>query len=86
MNENRPQETESLIEKLAELTAEKIQEGGEQVEVTHRVVTKNNAVDRHSLSITRTDSNVAPQIYVDDIIFCATNEMLCEDFSKLMQT
>ena len=26
------------------------------------------------------------QIYVDDIIFGATNEMLCEDFSKLMQT
>ena len=23
---------------------------------------------------------------MDDIIFCATNEMLCEDFSKLMQT
>ena len=68
MNENRPQETESLINKLAELTAEKMQERGEQVEVTHRVVTKNNAVDRHSLSITRTDSNVAPQIYVDDII------------------
>ena len=26
------------------------------------------------------------QVYVDDIIFGATNEMLCEDFSKLMQT
>ena len=25
------------------------------------------------------------QVYVDDIIFGATNEMLCEDFSKLMQ-
>nr|KYP32201.1 hypothetical protein KK1_047165 [Cajanus cajan] len=25
------------------------------------------------------------QIYVDDIIFSATNESLCEDFSKLMQ-
>jgi len=24
------------------------------------------------------------QVYVDDIIFYATNEMLCEDFSKLM--
>ena len=68
MYENKPQETESLINRLAELTAKKIQEGGEQVDVTHRVVTKNNTVDRHSLSITRTDSNVAPQIYVDDII------------------
>ena len=26
------------------------------------------------------------QLYVDDIIFSTTNEMLCEDFSKLMQT
>jgi len=26
------------------------------------------------------------QLYVDDIIFGATNETLCEDFSKLMQT
>ena len=26
------------------------------------------------------------QIYVDDIIFGATNENLCEDFSKLIQT
>jgi len=26
------------------------------------------------------------QVYVDDIIFSATNEMLCEYFSKLMQT
>jgi len=26
------------------------------------------------------------QVYVDDIIFGASNEMLCEDFSKLMQT
>ena len=26
------------------------------------------------------------QVYVDDIIFSATNEMLCEDFSKLKQT
>ena len=26
------------------------------------------------------------QVYADDIIFCATNEMLCEYFSKLMQT
>jgi len=25
-------------------------------------------------------------MYVDDIIFSATNEMLYEDFSKLMQT
>ena len=25
------------------------------------------------------------QIYVDDIIFGATNEILCKDFSKLMQ-
>ena len=25
------------------------------------------------------------QVYVDDIIFCATNESLCMDFSKLMQ-
>ena len=25
-------------------------------------------------------------MYVDDIIFGATNEMLCEDFAKLMQT
>ena len=25
------------------------------------------------------------QVYMDDIIFGATNEMLCEDFSKLMQ-
>ena len=26
------------------------------------------------------------QLYVDDIIFSTTNEMLCDDFSKLMQT
>ena len=26
------------------------------------------------------------QVYVDDVIFGATNEMLCEYFSKLMQT
>ena len=26
------------------------------------------------------------QVYVDDIIFGSTNEILCEDFSKLMQT
>jgi len=26
------------------------------------------------------------QVYVGDIIFGATNEMLCENFSKLMQT
>ena len=26
------------------------------------------------------------QVYVDTIIFNATNEILCEDFSKLMQT
>jgi len=25
------------------------------------------------------------QVYVNDIIFCATNEMLCKDFSKLIQ-
>jgi hypothetical protein len=25
------------------------------------------------------------QIYVDDIIFCSTNENLCKDFSKTMQ-
>ena len=25
------------------------------------------------------------QIYVDDIIFGATNEQLCQEFSKLMQ-
>ena len=24
------------------------------------------------------------QVYVDDIIFDATNDMLCEDFSKLI--
>ena len=26
------------------------------------------------------------QIYVDDIIFGSTNELLCEEFSKLMQS
>ena len=25
------------------------------------------------------------QVYMDDVIFGATNEMLCEDYSKLMQ-
>jgi hypothetical protein len=24
------------------------------------------------------------QIYVDDIIFCSTNEKICEEFSKVM--
>ena len=26
------------------------------------------------------------QIYVDDIIFCSTNDQLCRNFSKLMQS
>ena len=31
------------------------------------------------------DDLLLMQIYFDDTIFCATNEFLCEDFSKSMQ-
>lgn len=64
----KPQETESLYDELAELTAKKIQEGGEEVEVTHRVITKNNSIKRNALSIQSSDSVISPQIYIDDTI------------------
>ena len=31
------------------------------------------------------DDFLIVQIYVDDIIFCATNQNLCKNFSKLME-
>ena len=40
-----------------------------------------------TLFIKRTNNNIlVVQIYVDDIIFCSTNNDLCHDFSKSMQS
>ena len=36
--------------------------------------------------IRTTTQIISVQVYVNDIIFSAINEMLCEDFSKLMHT
>lgn len=34
----------------------------------------------------KTDNMIVVQIYVDDILFGATNELLCKDFKKCMHS
>ena len=42
-------------------------------------------VDNTLFTLHKNDELILVQIYVDDIIFSATSESLCDKFSKLMQ-